>query len=246
MKKDVYSESLKLHKKLKGKLEIISKVPLKTKKDLSLLYTPGVAQPSKEIAKDKEKSYSYTGRGNLVAVVSDGSAVLGLGNIGAEGAMPVMEGKCLLFKELAGVDAFPICLDTQDVDEICTCVKHLEPTFGGINLEDISSPRCFLIEEKLKKTLSIPVFHDDQHGTAVVVFAALINALKLTERKLSEVKAVINGAGAAGIAIAKFLLNAGVKDILLCDRDGIIYKGRKGNMNFIKEEMALRLPTKKV
>jgi len=236
--KNVYSQSVKLHKKLKGKLEVISKVPLKTKKDLSLLYTPGVAQPSNEIAKDKDKSYLYTGRGNLVAVVSDGSAVLGLGNIGAEGAMPVMEGKCLLFKELAGVDAFPICLDTQDVDEICECVKHLEPSFGGINLEDISSPRCFLIEEKLKKTLSIPVFHDDQHGTAVVVFAALVNALKLTDRKISQVKAVINGAGAAGIAIAKFLLNAGVKDVLLCDRSGIIYEGRKWHMNFIKEKIA--------
>jgi len=236
--KNVYSQSVKLHKKLKGKLEIISKKPLKTKNDLSLLYTPGVAQPSNEIAKDKHKSYLYTGRGNLVAVVSDGSAVLGLGNIGAEGAMPVMEGKCLLFKELAGVDAFPICLDTQDVDEICECVKHLQPSFGGINLEDISSPRCFLVEEKLKKTLSIPVFHDDQHGTAVVVFAALINALKLTMRKISQVKAVINGAGAAGIAIAKFLLSAGVKDVLLCDRNGIIYEGRKENMNFIKEEIA--------
>jgi malate dehydrogenase (oxaloacetate-decarboxylating) len=238
MKNDIYSESVKLHKKLKGKLDIISKMPLKTKKDLSLLYTPGVAQPSKDIAKDKEKSYIYTGRGNLVAVISDGSAVLGLGNIGAEGAMPVMEGKCLLFKELAGVDAFPICLATQDVDEICACVKYLEPTFGGINLEDISSPRCFLIEEKLKKTLSIPVFHDDQHGTAVVVFAALINALKLTGRKLSQVKAVINGTGAAGVAIAKLLLNTGVKDILMCDTSGIIYEGRKDNMNFIKEEIA--------
>lgn len=238
MKKNVYTESLKLHKKLKGKLEIISKVPLKTKKDLSLLYTPGVAKPSEDIAKDKDKSYLYTGRGNLVAVVSDGSAVLGLGNIGAEGAMPVMEGKCLLFKELAGVDAFPICLDTQDVDEICECIKHLEPSFGGINLEDISSPRCFLIEVKLKKILSIPVFHDDQHGTAVVVLAALINALKLTKRNLSHVKAVINGTGAAGITIAKLLLNTGVKDILMCDRSGIIYKGRKDNMNFIKEEIA--------
>ncbi len=239
MKNDVYSQSIKLHKKLKGKLEIISKVPLKTKKDLSLLYTPGVAQPSKDIAKDKDKAYMYTGRGNLVAVVSDGSAVLGLGNIGPEGAMPVMEGKCLLFKELAGVDAFPICLDTQDVDEICACVKHLEPTFGGINLEDISSPRCFLVEEKLKKILSIPVFHDDQHGTAVVVLAALINALKLTERKLSQIKAVINGTGAAGVAIAKLLLSTGVKDILMCDTSGIIYHGRKDNMNFIKKEMAL-------
>lgn len=236
--KKVYSQSLKLHKKLKGKLEIISKVPLKTRKDLSILYTPGVAQPSKEVEKNKDKSYLYTGRGNLVAVVSDGSAVLGLGNIGAEGAMPVMEGKCLLFKELAGVDAFPVCLDTQDSEEICACIKHLEPSFGGINLEDISSPRCFLIEEKLKKTLIIPVFHDDQHGTAVVVFAALINALKLTERKISEIKAVINGAGAAGIAIAKFLINTGVKDVLLCDRNGIIYNGRKENMNFIKEKIA--------
>jgi malate dehydrogenase (oxaloacetate-decarboxylating) len=237
MKNSVYSQSLKLHKKLKGKLEIVSKSPLKTKKDLALLYTPGVAQPSKDIEKDKDKSYLYTGRGNLVAVVSDGSAVLGLGNIGSYGAMPVMEGKCLLFKELAGVDAFPICLDTQDVDEICECIKHLEPSFGGINLEDISSPRCFLIEEKLKKTLDIPVFHDDQHGTAIVVLAALINALKITKRKLSQVKAVINGTGAAGIAIAKLLLSTGVKDILMCDREGIIYDGRKTNMNFIKEEI---------
>jgi malate dehydrogenase (oxaloacetate-decarboxylating) len=239
MKKDIYSESLKLHKKLKGKLDVKSKVKLKSRKDLSLLYTPGVAQASKEIAKNKEKIYAYTGKGNTIAVVSDGSAVLGLGNIGPEGALPVMEGKCILFKELAGIDAFPICLNTQDVDEICNCVKNIEPTFGGINLEDISSPRCFLIEEKLKKTLDMPVFHDDQHGTAVVVFAALINALKLTKRKLSEIKAVINGAGAAGIAIAKFLLNAGVKDILVCDRNGIIYKGRKKNMNFIKEKIAL-------
>ena len=186
--KKVYSQSVKLHKKLKGKLEIISKKPLKTQKDLSLLYTPGVAQPSKEVEKNKDKSYIYTGRGNLVAVISDGSAVLGLGNIGAEGAMPVMEGKCLLFKELAGVDAFPVCLDTQDVEEICACIKHLEPSFGGINLEDISSPRCFIIEEKLKKILNIPVFHDDQHGTAVVVFAALINALKLTKEKSRKLK----------------------------------------------------------
>jgi malate dehydrogenase (oxaloacetate-decarboxylating) len=238
MKKDIYSQSLKLHKKLKGKLNIVSKVKLKTKDDLSLLYTPGVAQASQEIAKDKNLSYTYTGRGNTIAVVSDGSAVLGLGNIGAEAAMPVMEGKCVLFKEFANVDAFPICVDTQDVEEICSCVKHLEPTFGGINLEDISSPRCFLIEDKLKKTLDIPVFHDDQHGTAVVVFAALINALKLTGRKLSDIKAVINGTGAAGVAIAKFLISAGIQDVLMCDRAGIIYSGRKENMNFIKEEIA--------
>lgn len=246
MKDDVYSKSLKLHRKLKGKLNIISKVKLETKEDLSLLYTPGVAQASREVAKDKEQVYTYTGKGNTIAVVSDGSAVLGLGNIGPEAAMPVMEGKCILFKELAGVDAFPVCLDTQDTEEICDCVKHLEPTFGGINLEDISSPRCFLIENKLKKILNIPVFHDDQHGTAIVVFAALINALKLTERKLSDVKAVINGTGAAGVAIAKFLINAGVKDILMCDSKGIIYKGRQQNMNFVKEEIAMITNKRKV
>ena len=234
----VYSESLKLHRRLKGKLEITSKIRIENIGGLSLAYTPGVAQVSREIAKDKGKAYSYTIKGNTVAVVSDGSAVLGLGNIGPEGALPVMEGKSILFKELAGIDAFPICLHTQDVDEIVDCVKKIEPVFGGINLEDISSPRCFLIEEKLKEALNIPVFHDDQHGTAVIVFAALLNALKLTERKLSEIKAVINGAGAAGIAIAKFLFNAGVKDILICDRNGILYKGRKENMNSAKEEIA--------
>ena len=234
----LYLKSLQLHKKLRGKLEITSKIKIKDIDDLSLVYTPGVAQACKEIMKDKEKVYSYTGKGNTVAIISDGSAVLGLGKVGPEGALPVMEGKSILFKELAGIDAFPICLATEDVDEIVECIKKIEPVFGGINLEDISSPRCFLIERKLKKVLSIPVFHDDQHGTAVVVFAGLLNTLKLTKRKVSDVKTVINGAGAAGVAIARFLYDAGIEDILLCDKRGIIYKGRKEDTNFIKEEIA--------
>ena len=231
-------QSILLHKKIKGKLEIKSRVPLKTSLDLSLAYTPGVAGPSREIAKRKLSVYDYTNKWNSIAVITDGSAVLGLGNIGPEAALPVMEGKCILFKEFANVDAIPICLATQNVERIVETVSLISPSLGGINLEDISSPRCFLVEEKLKKLLSIPVFHDDQHGTAVVVLAALINALKIIRKKLSNIKIVLNGAGAAGIAITKFLHNAGAKDVILCDRAGTIYRGRKKNMNFAKEEIA--------
>src|SRR5690606_21321997 len=202
-----YNErALELHKKMKGKIEVVSKVPLATQEDLSISYTPGVAEPCREIAKDKENVYIYTSKGNMVAVVSDGSAVLGLGNIGPEAALPVMEGKAILFKQFAGVDAFPICLNTQDTEEIIQICKALEPSFGGINLEDISSPRCFEIEERLKKELSIPVFHDDQHGTAIVVLAGLMNALKLVSKDIGSIKIVIAGAGAAATAIAKLLV----------------------------------------
>jgi malate dehydrogenase (oxaloacetate-decarboxylating) len=234
---DLKKEAIKFHKKAKGKLEIKPKVPLKTKKDLSVAYTPGVAVPCLEIAKEKNKIYDYTWKGNTVAVVTDGSAVLGLGNIGPYAALPVMEGKAILFKEFGEVDAVPICLDTQDVEEIIDTVKKISPCFGGINLEDISAPRCFIIEQRLNKELDIPVFHDDQDGTAIVVLAALINALKLVNKKIENVKIVINGAGAAGIAITKMLYKAGARKIILCDRKGIIYKGRKENMNFAKEEI---------
>jgi malate dehydrogenase (oxaloacetate-decarboxylating) len=225
---DIKKEALKLHKDKQGKISIASKVQVKNSKDLSLVYTPGVAEPCEEIYRDNELAYQYTSKGNLVAVVTDGSAVLGLGDIGALASMPVMEGKAVLFKEFGGIDAFPICLNTKDVDEIVKTVMNISPTFGGINLEDISAPRCFEIEEKLKNVLDIPVFHDDQHGTAVVVFAALINALKIVNKKLKDVKAVINGAGAAGIAIAKLLIKAGINDVIMCDRRGIIYEGRQG------------------
>ena len=230
--------SIVLHKKIKGKLEIKSRVPLKTSLDLSLAYTPGVAGPCRKITQKNDSVYDYTNKWNNIAVITDGSAVLGLGNIGPEAALPVMEGKCILFKEFANVDAIPICLATQNVERIVETVSLISPSLGGINLEDISSPRCFLVEEKLKKLLSIPVFHDDQHGTAVVVLAALINALKIIRKKLSNIKIVLNGAGAAGIAITKFLHNAGAKDVILCDRAGTIYRGRKKNMNFAKEEIA--------
>ncbi|MCM8818282.1 MAG: NADP-dependent malic enzyme [Candidatus Omnitrophica bacterium] len=235
--KNISKEALKLHKKVKGKLEIKSKVILKTKKDLSLAYTPGVAIPCLEIKKNENLVYDYTWKGNVVAIVTDGSAVLGLGNIGAKAALPVMEGKAILFKEFGGVDAIPICLDTQNPDEIIATVKKISPAFGGINLEDISAPRCFLIERKLNEDLDIPVFHDDQDGTAIVVLAALINSLKLSNKNIQNIKIVINGAGAAGIAITKILYKAGARKILLCDREGIIYKGRKENMNFAKEEI---------
>jgi len=231
-------QSIVLHKKIKGKLEIKSRVPLKTSLDLSLAYTPGVAGPCRKITQKNDSVYDYTNKWNNIAVITDGSAVLGLGNIGPEAALPVMEGKCILFKEFANVDAIPICLATQNVERIVETVSLISPSLGGINLEDISSPRCFLVEEKLKKLLSIPVFHDDQHGTAVVVLAALINALKIIRKKLSNIKIVLNGAGAAGIAITKFLHNAGAKDVILCDRAGTIYRGRKKNMNFAKEEIA--------
>ncbi len=231
-------ESLDMHKKSRGKIEIKSRVKLENKHDLSLAYTPGVAEVSRAISQNKNLLNDYTSRWNLVAVVSDGSAVLGLGDIGPEAAMPVMEGKCVLFKEFANVDAFPICLATKDVDKIVETVKLLEPTFGGINLEDISAPRCFEIEERLKKETSIPIFHDDQHGTAVVTLAGLVNALKIVGKNIEDVKIVMNGAGASGIAVAKFILSAGAKNMILCDTQGAIYKGREENMNPAKEEMA--------
>lgn len=238
MQNDIYSESVELHRKNKGKLETKSKVSIETREDLSLAYSPGVAGVCRAIAEDKEKSFTHTFRGNAVAVVSDGSAILGLGNLGAEAALPVMEGKAILFKEFGGVDAFPICLATQDPEEIIKAVKLLAPNFAGINLEDISAPRCFEIEERLKAELEIPVMHDDQHGTAVVVLAGLINALKLRGSDKAQVKIVLNGAGAAGIATCKLLLKYGFKNVIMCDSAGIIYDGRKEGMNPTKEEMA--------
>ena len=228
--------SLKMHEENKGKIAVCSKVAVKTRDDLSTAYTPGVAEPCRKIAEDKMNVYRYTAKGNLVAVVSDGTAVLGLGDIGPEAAMPVMEGKAILFKEFGNVDAFPICLDTKDPDEIVETVIRLAPTFGGINLEDISAPRCFEIEARLKEALDIPVFHDDQHGTAVVVLAAIINGLKLTGKKAEKCKVVLNGSGAAGIAIAKLLLSYGFKNLILCDRKGMINKGTANNP--VKKEMA--------
>ena len=228
--------AIQLHEKWNGKLSTEAKAAVKTREDLALAYTPGVAAPCKLIAKNKEDAYKYTLKANTIAVVSDGSAVLGLGNIGPEAAMPVMEGKCVLFKEFGDVNAFPICLDTQDTDEIVKIVTALAPTFGGINLEDISAPRCFEIEERLKDTLDIPVFHDDQHGTAIVVLSAIINSLKITGKKKEDCRIVVNGAGAAGIAITKLLLRYGFKHAILCDRTGIISKDRD-NLNAVKKEM---------
>lgn len=231
-------EALKMHKEKKGKLEIVGKIKVETRDDLAIAYTPGVAQPCIEIAKDKDKVYDYTIKGNTVAIVSNGTAVLGLGNIGAEAGIPVMEGKALLFKEFGGVDAFPICLDTEDPEEVIKTVKLMAPVFGGINLEDIKAPECFYIEKRLKEELNIPVFHDDQHGTAVVVLAGLYNALKVVKKKIEEVKIIINGAGSAGIAVCKLLLNAGAKNIIMCDKNGAIYKG--GDMlNPAQQEIAL-------
>jgi malate dehydrogenase (oxaloacetate-decarboxylating) len=232
------NEALKLHKENRGKLGVHSKVQVNNAQDLSLAYSPGVAEPCMDIYKDENKVYDYTMKGNLVAVVSDGTAVLGLGNIGPKAAMPVMEGKALLFKSFADVDAFPICLDTTDPDKIVEVVKLLEPTFGGVNLEDIAAPQCFEIEERLRKICNIPVFHDDQHGTAIVTAAGLINALKLVDKKIEEIRVVANGSGAAGVAIVKLLLNMGVKDVILCDTKGVIYEGRPIGMNRFKEEMA--------
>ncbi|MEG0771818.1 malic enzyme-like NAD(P)-binding protein [Clostridium sp.] len=231
-------ESLKMHKEKKGKLEVIGKVKVETREDLSIAYTPGVAQPCIEIAKDKDKVYDYTIKGNTVAIVSNGTAVLGLGNIGAEAGIPVMEGKALLFKEFGGVDAFPICLDTEDPEEIIKTVKLIAPVFGGINLEDIKAPECFYIEARLKEELNIPVFHDDQHGTAVVVLAGLYNALRLVNKKLEDAKIIINGAGSAGIAVCKLLLNAGARNIIMCDRKGAIYRGEE-SLNPAQQEIAL-------
>lgn len=233
----INERSLELHKEWNGKLDTVAKASVKTREDLALAYTPGVAEPCKVIAEDKEAAYQYTWKANTVAVVSDGSAVLGLGNIGPHAAMPVMEGKAVLFKEFGGVNAVPICLDTQDTEEIIKAVTWLAPGFGGINLEDISAPRCFEIEERLKATLDIPVFHDDQHGTAIVVLAGIINALKVVKKEKEACKVVINGAGSAGVAIAKLLLNYGFKTILLCDTKGIINKSNP-NLNWIKKEMA--------
>ncbi len=222
---DVYQESLKLHEEHHGKISVESKVTVENMKDLSLAYTPGVAQPCREIHADEEAVYRYTSKGNLVAVVSDGSAVLGLGNIGPKAAMPVMEGKAILFKEFADIDAFPICLDTQDSEEIIRTVKYLAPTFGGINLEDISAPRCFEIERRLRQELDIPVFHDDQHGTAIVVSAGILNALRLVNKELGSARFVINGAGSAGISIATLLMEIGARDIIMVDRSGILCEG---------------------
>ena len=231
-------EALHMHKENHGKLESKSKVQVKNAKDLSLAYSPGVAEPCKDIYDDTSKVYDYTMKGNMVAVVTDGSAVLGLGNIGAEASLPVMEGKAVLFKSFAGVDAFPIALATNDVDKIVETVKLLEPTFGGVNLEDIAAPNCFIIEERLKKETNIPVFHDDQHGTAIVTVAGLVNALKLSGKSMSSIKVVANGAGAAGIAIIKLLYHFGVRDIIMCDTKGAIYEGRPNGMNAVKNEVA--------
>lgn len=231
-------KALKMHKENQGKLGVYPKVAVNNAKDLSLVYSPGVAEPCLDIHRNETKVYDYTMKGNLVAVVSDGTAVLGLGNIGPKAAMPVMEGKALLFKSFANVDAFPLCLDTTDPDKIIKVVKLLEPTFGGINLEDIAAPKCFEIEERLRKVCDIPVFHDDQHGTAIVTTAGLINALKLANKKVEDIRVVANGAGAAGVAIVKLLLHMGVKDVILCDTKGIIYEDRLVGMNKFKEEMA--------
>ena len=235
---DIRQESLKKHYEWGGKIEVISRAPINTREDLSLAYTPGVAEPCLEINKDYNKSFELTRRHNLVAVITDGTAILGLGDIGPEAGMPVMEGKCALFKAFADVDAFPICVRSKDVDEIVRTIYLISGSFGGINLEDISAPRCFEIEKKLKERCDIPVFHDDQHGTAVVTLAGLMNALKLTGKKAEEVHVVVNGAGAAAIAITKLLLKYGIRDITLCDRTGAIYKGRQEGMNPVKEEMA--------
>lgn len=235
---DYAKESLRLHGEWKGKIEVISTVPVQSKDDLSLAYTPGVAQPCIEIQKDVNKSYEYTRRHNMCLVVTDGTAVLGLGDIGPEAGMPVMEGKCVLFKAFGDVDAFPLCIKSKDVDEIVNTIYMISGSFGGINLEDIAAPRCFEIEKKLKEKCDIPIFHDDQHGTAVITLAGITNALKLVGKNIEDIKLVVNGAGAAAISITKLLLSAGVKNAVLCDRKGAIYEGRTEGMNPVKEEMA--------
>lgn len=233
---DVYEKALKLHAQWNGKLETRSKCTVKSAEDLSLAYTPGVAEPCRAIAEHPELAYTYTGKANTIAVISDGSAVLGLGNIGAKAAIPVMEGKAVLFKEFANVNAVPICLDTQDTDEIVNTIIHLAPVFGGINLEDISAPRCFEIEERLKQALDIPVFHDDQHGTAIVVLAGIINALKVTGKNKEDCRIVVNGAGSAGIAISKLLLRYGFRHLILCDKTGMLHRNTP-DMNWAQQEM---------
>ena len=235
---DYAQESLRRHAQWKGKIEVTVKVPVGTKEDLSLAYTPGVAQPCLEIQKDVNKSYELTRRHNLCLVVTDGTAVLGLGDIGPEAGMPVMEGKCVLFKAFGGVDAFPLCIKSKDVDEIVNTIYLISGSFGGVNLEDIAAPRCFEIERKLKEKCDIPIFHDDQHGTAVVTLAGLLNAVKIVGKKKEEVRVVVNGAGAAAVSITKLLLSCGFKNVILCDRKGAIYEGRAEGMNWIKEEMA--------
>ena len=235
---DYAKESLRLYGEWKGKIEVVTRVPVENKDDLSLAYTPGVAQPCLEIQKDVDKSYDLTRRWNMCLVVTDGSAVLGLGNIGPEAGMPVMEGKCVLFKAFGDVDAFPLCIKSNDVDEIVNTIYLISGSFGGVNLEDISAPRCFEIEKKLKEKCDIPIFHDDQHGTAIITLAGLTNALKVVGKKKEDVRIVMNGAGAAAISIARLLLTAGFKDITLCDRKGAIYEGRPEGMNPVKDEMA--------
>ena len=235
---DYAKESLKLHEQWKGKIEVVETVPVKSKEDLALAYTPGVAEPCLAIQKDVNKSYELTRRHNMCLVVTDGSAVLGLGNIGPEAGMPVMEGKCVLFKAFGGVDAFPMCIKSQDVDTIVETIYQVSGSFGGVNLEDISAPRCFEIEKRLKEKCDIPIFHDDQHGTAIITLAGLTNALKVVGKKKEDVRIVMNGAGAAAISIARLLLKAGFKNITLCDRKGAIYEGRAEGMNAVKEEMS--------
>ncbi|MDR3599584.1 MAG: malic enzyme-like NAD(P)-binding protein [Desulfosporosinus sp.] len=236
--KTLREEALALHRDKVGKLEVCSKVPVRNSRDLSLAYSPGVAEPCLDIYQEKDLAYSYTNKGNFVAIVSNGTAVLGLGNIGALASLPVMEGKSVLFKTFAGVDAFPICLDTEDIEKVIETVKILEPTFGGINLEDISAPACFEIEERLKNEMNIPVFHDDQHGTAIVVMAGMINALKVVGKSIESIRVVTNGAGAAGVAIVKLLINMGAKNVIMCDTKGTIYTGRSLGMNKSKNEIA--------
>ncbi|MFU0799204.1 MAG: NAD-dependent malic enzyme [Xylanivirga thermophila] len=234
---DVKERALKLHQEARGKIEVVSTVKVESLEDLALAYTPGVAEPCKEISCDMDKVYKYTRKWNLVAVVTDGSAVLGLGNIGPEAGLPVMEGKSVLFKTFGGVDAFPICLASQDVDDIVETVKMISPTFGGINLEDIGAPRCFEVERRLKEELDIPVFHDDQHGTAIVVVAAMLNALKIVGKDIHDISVVVNGAGSAGIACTRLLMSMGLEDVVLCDIDGALYKGKEG-LNWAQSEMA--------
>ncbi len=237
---DYYKKALEVHEKHKGKLSVVGKIPLETRDDLSTIYTPGVAEPCREIAKDKNAAYKYTTKCNTVAVVTDGSAVLGLGNIGPLAALPVMEGKAVLFKEFAGVDAVPVCLDTQDTDELVKIITALAPTYGGINLEDIAAPRCFEIERRVQECVDIPVFHDDQHGTAIVVCAAAINGAKVVNKKLEEMHIVINGAGSAGTAIANMLLSFGAKNIVVCDKDGILCKNSTQKLNSAMAELATK------